>query len=490
MISFNLIPGNIRVPGNYIEVDPSKAFRGLSGLPTKLLVIGQKLAAGTAAENVAIPMTRADDAKTAFGTGSMLANTISKILAANQYLEVYAIPQLDNAAGTAATGSIAFSGAPTQAGTQNIYIGGQQVQISVLTTDTPATLATKLVAAIAALPDLLVTSVVDGVVVGKVNLTFKHKGENGNFLDLRANYHTDQTTPSGLTIAFTAMSGGAGNPNVSAVIAAIGDTWWTDITMAYTDVSNITAMEAELSRRFGPLAQIDGYCYIGYSDTHSGLVTKGSARNSPYMVSAGLKKSPTPPWEVAAVLATQCAYFGNIDPARPFQTLPMPGVLAPAKNDLFTLQERNIQLYNGISTFKVDAGGNLLIERTITNYRVSASGATDPSMLDINIMKTITYLRYDSRNYIALRYPRHKLANDGTAFSKGQAVVTPMVVRAALINRFKQWEGQGLVEDLAQFKEDLIVERDENDNDRLNALIPPNIVNGFRVFAGLFQHRL
>src|SRR3546814_513351 len=94
------------------------------------------------------------------------------------------------------------------------------------------------------------------------------------------------------------------------------------------------------------------------------------------------------------------------------------------------------------------------------------------------------------RNLIALRFPRHKLANDGTAFARGQAVVTPKVIRSEIVARFRQWEEAGLAEGIDQFKSDLLVERDANDPNRVNALVPPDIVNQLRVFAGQIQFRL
>ena len=48
----------------------------------------------------------------------------------------------------------------------------------------------------------------------------------------------------------------------------------------------------------------------------------------------------------------------------------------------------------------------------------------------------------------------------------------------------------GLVENLAAFKANLIVERDDNDPNRVNVLYPPDLVNQLRVFAVLNQFRL
>ena len=71
MISFNNIPASIRVPLFYAEVDNSQA--GYFEQNLKTLLIGQKLAAGSAAANVPMLVSRTDEARSLFGQGSMLA---------------------------------------------------------------------------------------------------------------------------------------------------------------------------------------------------------------------------------------------------------------------------------------------------------------------------------------------------------------------------------------------------------------------------------
>ena len=151
--------------------------------------------------------------------------------------------------------------------------------------------------------------------------------------------------------------------------------------------------------------------------------------------------------------------------------------------DRLTDDERNLLLYDGISTLLVDAGGKVRIERMITTYKTNAFGAPDASYLDVNTILTLSYLRYDLRNYILRKYPRHKLANDGTRFGPGQAIVTPKLMKSEIIAKFREWEGIGLVEDISQFKNDLIVERNQSDPNRLDVMIPPNLVNQLIVTA-------
>lgn len=487
-VSFNSIPINLLVPGAYIEVDNSKMNKGLTILPAKVLVIGQKLAAGTALALKPYLITSADQAKQLFGVGSQLAQMMERFKGANTFSEVWAISQVDNGAGAAATGTIVITGTSTAAGTLNVWIGGRRVQIAVPSGMTAAQAATALVAAITAATDLPCTA---SAAVGTVTLTAKHKGEAANFIDVRLNYYQDETTPAGLVITPpTGFSGGTGNPDVNAALDAIGDEWYTDLVCGYTDSANLVALEAELTERFGPLKMIDGHLFNARSDSHANLVTAGQSRNKPHITSFGVYKPLNPPYEIAAMTAAVCVSSLEIDPARPVQRMPVPGMLAPALEHRFKLEERNILLSYGIATLDVGADGTVYIERAVTNYRTNSYGLPDPSFRDIETMKTITYLRYDLRTMIAQRYPRYKLADDGTDFARGQNVVTPSVIRASIIARFRMWEQAGLVENIDQFIEDIIVVRDESDPNRVNAIIPPDLINQLRVFAGQLQPRL
>lgn len=483
-ISFNSIPINLLVPGSYIEFDNSRAVQGLPVMPSRIIVFGQKLAAGTAAADTPVLVTRPEQAVTLFGRGSMLAQMFAALKKANPLTETWAIPQSDNAAAVAATGTITIGGAPTTAGTLTVYITGTAVQVAVATTDTPATVATALQAAIADQPDLPVTATVNAAVV---TLTANHKGLCGNDINVRTLYYPGDALPAGLTVAIGAMTGGTANPVLTASIAALGDDWYTSWAVPYTDAVSLAALDAELTRRWGPMVMAEGIAFSAANGSVGTLTTLGTTPNEQLLSIMGASGAPTAPWVWAAVYAAQAEYYGNIDAARPLQTLPLTGVLPPAKVDQFIFDERNLLLGDGIATWKVDAGGNVLIERAVTTYRLNAEGLPDTSYLDVETIRTLMYLRWSLRTRIAQKYPRYKLADDGTPFGAGQAIVTPKVIRNEIIAWFSELETVGLVEDLDQFKEDLDVERDGSDPNRVNALIPPNLVNQFRTFAGQIQ---
>ncbi|WP_460431421.1 phage tail sheath C-terminal domain-containing protein, partial [Azotobacter salinestris] len=151
---------------------------------------------------------------------------------------------------------------------------------------------------------------------------------------------------------------------------------------------------------------------------------------------------------------------------------------------------RNLLLFDGIATTKVDAGGVMQVERLITTYKTNSAGGSDTSYLDSETLFTLMFIRHDWRDYILRKYPRHKLANDGTRYGSGQAVVTPVVMKAEALAKFREWEDLGLVENIDDFKANLVAERNASDPNRLDMLLPPDLVNQLRIIANKIQFRL
>lgn len=487
MISFNLIPSDIRIPGVYAEFDASKALSGLPAVPQKILLIGQRLATGLTPALTPVRINSVAEAIAAFGRGSLAALAFAALKGVNDRTESWGIGLADNGGGTSATCTITVTGPATAAGTVALYVGGKRLQVGVATGTIATAVATAIGAAINADLDLPVTAGVAGAVV---TLTARNKGTAGNDIDVRDSYYTGEALPAGIALAITAMAGGATNPDVATVWPAIGDSQYSTIILPFADTATLTTTEAELATRSGPMKMIEGLAYGALKGTQGALAAAGAARNSQFVSLIGAKASPSHPVAWAAKYAGVIAYHAAIDPARPFQALEMAGLLPPAQVDRFTQTERELLLRDGISTFTVDNGGVVRIERAITTYQVNAQNLEDVSWLDVNTPLTLFYLRTTLRIRLSTKYPRHKLADDGTNAAPGQAIVTPSVIRGELIALARDWESAGLVENLDQFKQDLIVERDPNDRNRINALVPPDIVNQLRVIAAKIEFRL
>ncbi len=482
MISFNAIPLTLRTPGQYLEFDNSQAMRGLPAVAHKVLVIGMRLATGTINANVPTKILSASQAEQAFGRGSQLANMLTAFKVANRTLDVTAIAVDELGAGTAATGTITVTAGPSVAGTFALYVGGVRLQVGVAAGASATVVAAAIVAAVNAATQLPVTA---ANAAGVVTLTARHKGVEGNSIDVRLNYYAGEMLPAGLTMNIAPLSNGAGNPNIADAIAAMTDVQYNTLAIGFNDSATLAEVTGLLAVRWGPLDQNEGHAFVGASGSHAALITLGDAQNSPHLTILGAGRSPTAPWIWAAVAAAVDA--AETDPARPRQTLLLPGLLAPAEADRFDRDERNLLLYDGISTTVVDSGDLVRVERFITTYQEEATGNPDESYLNIETVRTLAYIRYAVRTRIAARFPRHKLADDGTNYGPGQAVATPSVIRMELLHLFRELEEAGLVENFDQFKADLIVERNASDRDRVDALIPPDLINQLRVFAGLVQ---
>jgi phage tail sheath gpL-like len=131
-----------------------------------------------------------------------------------------------------------------------------------------------------------------------------------------------------------------------------------------------------------------------------------------------------------------------------------------------------------------------MIMRENTTYQKNLYGNSDDAYELVTTLATLAKLLRNQRQAITSKFPRHKLADDGTLFGVGQAIVTPKIIKAELVAQYRVDEFNGLVENGAAFKTNLIVERDPNDPNRVNVLYPPDLVNQLRVFAVLAQFRL
>lgn len=494
-IQFNNIPDTIRTPGAFVEIDNSRALTGLVQNPHKVLMIGQRIIAGSVQPEILITMTRDGLADDFFGPGSQLARMCNAFKGNNPNTELHAVALSDNGT-TKASGAIQFSIALSATGfslsgseTYHLLVNGKKLDIALTsgwsTTDVNSAVETT-IDADSTLPVVASTNATSALVLIAVNA-----GTQGNYLDFRENFFEGQSSPTGFgdSATITGMADGATDPSLDNIWAIIDNEKYEYIIQPYIDATNLTSIEGEMADRFLPLNGKQGHGYTAVRATQASATTLGNSRNGIHNTIMPAFDSPTAPEEWAAVKGAIAAFNLNNDPGRPLQFLKMKGIVAPPSASRFTQDERNILLFDGMSTYIVDSGGNVLIERLITTYQNNALGIPDPSYLDVNTLAILNELRFQYKTRMLNRFiiPRFKLADDSFPVQPGTFVVTPNVVRQEIIALFTELRDQGLIENLEDFKTNLVVERDAADRNRVNVLLPPDLINQFRILAGLLQ---
>ena len=484
-ITFDQIPANWRVPGTYVEIRPDYSNMGLAEFPTRVLLMVQMLAAGTAAVGRTYRITRVADAIGLFGQGSVGHHMVEAFLAANPTTEMHAIALADVGGGTQATRTVTITGTPTVAGVAALYVAGRRVTANVTTASTPTTVAAALVAAITANPDMPVTAANSA---GVITLTARHRGEVGNEIDARMNLRIDDNTPAGLAFAIANGTAGATNPDIATAISAVAAEWFTDIVVPWTDTTSVSALTAELSRRYVAMTRLDMHGWIGLRGTFSAVSSRGAALNSPHLSVIGANAAPQPGYVWAASLAGVASFHLANDPARQLRSLVLPGILAPAQAVRFIDTERDLLLRDGISTFTVAVDGSVVLERVITTYQTTTLGAPDTAWLDVMIPKVLTRIRWDWATHMALTWPRAKLAGDNDIAAEYAAnVATPRRLHSTWAARCKLYARQGWIENVEATLRASTFAIDGADRNRVNALMKVQVIGNLMVLAGALE---
>jgi len=462
-ISFDAIPSSIRKPGKYFEFNTKLAVRTLPANAQKMLIIAQRMAAGSVA--ALVPTNVFSDAEAAgyFGNGSNAHQMCRAAIKANPYLQLTVCALDDNAAGTAATGTLTITGPATGPGVLRLFIGSRRIEIAVATGAVHGDIAAALNTELGKYADLPVTA---AVALGVVTLTAKHKGTIGNLVDL-----TTEVTAAGVASAVVAMAAGATDPDTATAYAKVFAEKFDIIAIPYVDATAIGALKTHMDSVSGPLEQRPGVGVYCLDSALATATTLAPTINGGRITNGFLRGTKSPSYEMAAAYAAVIAF--EEDPARPLNTLALPGIAAPDITQRLSRTEQESCLANGVTPFEVGPGEVVQIVRAITTYVKDANNIDDISLLDLTTIRILDYVRKACRERIALRFPREKLSSK-----------TAPKVRSELIDVLKKLEDLEIVEEVSANLPGLIVERDLQDPNRLNAKIPADVVNGLHVFAG------
>jgi len=316
-ISFDTIPASIRKPGVYAEFNTRLAVRTLPANLQPMLIVGQRIAAGTQAAGAPVGIFTDRQAADLFGRGSILHLMCRAAIQANAYLQLTAIAVDDAGGGVAAAGTVTPSGPATASGVLSVNIGNQRVDIAYAAADSANTIAAALNAQIAKQPDLPVTAGVAGAIV---TLTAKNKGTLGNEIKVSAAF----TLGTGVGCVVVAMSTGATDPDITATLAAMFSAGHKIIATAINTQASLLVLRTHLDAVSSAIEKRGAMGFFGFTGTLANGTTLAGQINAGRITGALLPSTTSLSYELAAAYASIAAF--EEDPARPLNTLQLAGI--------------------------------------------------------------------------------------------------------------------------------------------------------------------
>lgn len=465
-----MIPTTTRVPGTYITTDNSAANTAAqTGMPALIIAQGK-------ATNPIIQQVFSGQETSLLGAGLPVTTMCTAFFSNAPDVPLYAIALPEDSSGTAATGTITFTGPAKANGALNFYIGGNIYNFVVQTGQTATQMAT---AFAAGLPKTLPVSA--AAASGVVTLTASWKGDSGNDIPIACNIMPTDVSVDGITVTIAAMSGGAGIPDINEVLPLTMDSPFDVIMMHFNDAHtfmNVEVWMGDVVGRWRPENKLYGHLWTGKRDTAANLVTFGGAMNDQHMTVLGIE--PTNPqcmWDVVASYAGAVAASLAVDPALPCQDLPMQNLMPSMRGSRFSWDERQSLLTNGIATYKVD-NEVMAVERSITTYQKNSEGDADNSYLDVQTLFTTAYFERTLKTQIKQKYGNVKLSDTARP-----GTVTVDIIKGEIYAIYQMLEDQGILADAKQSLSTTTVVRNAQDPTRIDIVATPIYTSGWRITA-------
>lgn len=462
-ISFDSIASGIRKPGKYFEYNTKLAVRTLPTNEQTVLIIGQRTASGSVPALQPIKVFSGDQAAQYFGSGSLAHLAAVAAIKTNPYVALTVIAVDDAKDAQTAQATITVEGKAAASGLLMAQVGNVMLPVTVDAEESGESLMSRLRERINQSPAL---PVVAEVADKQLLLKAKNKGASGN--GIRTSVKCDV---KGLTATLAPMSGGQIDPPMNEALAKVVGGQYNLYAVCWPDKQFLLKLREYLDLISGPLEQRPAIGVAGVSSTLAEATTLATSINAARITLGWHPGSVCLPAEIGAAYAAVIA--SESDPARPLNTLALKGLDVTTVADQAGRTEQEAALHNGVTPFEIGPGNVVQIVRSITTYTKDVQGVDDPALLDITTIRTLDYFRKACLQRMSQRFPREKLSDK-----------TPAKVRSELLDVAYKCEELEIVEHVDANKDNLLVERDLQDANQLNAAIPCDVVNGLHVFAG------
>ncbi len=483
---FNEIPGTIIAPIVTFEMNSGGQFENRS----RLLLIGHKNSGASITDNVPTPCPSIAEARTLAGAGSML-DSMMRLARANapaHEIWIMAVPET----GTKGSRTITVDTAPS-AGQGAVQIAGETVTVTVASGDTDDDVAAATAAAVnayfnplngASLP--YTAAAVDAV----VTLTPRHSGAIMNGVDINLPVLAGANVFTG-NVSLAAPTSGSGVPDLSTGLAALGDDEFDWIVSPFSDSNNIGRYKdllSDVSGRWAWNRQIYGHVFYPLADTTSNLTTHGLAQDSRHLSVIPIiasSNAPNPVWEWVSAVAARLAPWlsdgatGNV--SRNHTGLSLEGLLPPRDRSGWPdYATRDAFLGSGLSTWKVTASGDVVIDKVITTSRTFNS-VPDTTFRDIQKIGQLVYALRLFRADLVYNHSQRAIADDNPA--NLETISTVRDIKATFMQSYDRMVRTGVLENAGQAAEQITVKRNVDNPNRVDIYAPIDTVNPLDIIA-------
>ncbi len=441
----------------------SSADVTVAAAPQRVLIVGQKIGGTATTGELQEDIQNDNSWDTLFGAKSRIAAAIRAFRATNIISNIDAIGLDDNGSAVDATGSVAFTGTATAAGSLTVYVGSKTnnaYSVAIASGDTATAVGTTLETAINADANGLVTA---ANTTGTVALTALNGGTVGNDIGLVVS-----GTVAGISTTLTAMASGATDPSLTSLFDVVGDRRYQTVVWPYS--GDLTTITAFLDPRFNATNDVlDGVAITTSVDTFANLSTAGAAENSESLVYIGNKlQSGVATQTSGAMTELPDVISANVAALRTIRLEPNQalgnyvaaggldriGGVASASLPYFNTKLANLPLIplglgftdaevqdlndDGVSFVGNNRGANQSIfGEMLTTYKTDNSGNVDDSFKYLNYVDTISNVREYMFNQLRSDYAQSRLTAADAPIIAGRSITNANQIKSAIVGYYQ-----------------------------------------------------
>lgn len=463
------------------------------------LLIAQKRPLGTAPADEIVQVLSPAHANELFGADSIAARMAHLYFCqCGGYLgngALYMLPVIDDAEGTAAEFKMCFTGTATESGSVTFELFGVKYSVPIAIGTLPIDIATAVMAEINADPTSLFAAefrpedIPTNHPHGCISLVAKHKGTALNHAVVVFNSIYGQQFPAGVTASWERVITGAGDPDISDAMAALGSCCYDCWGLGFEDPVATDLLVQEIRNRWDCAKdQCFGHLFTSRTEgTVAELITYAQSFNhAERNIIPVLDTYKYPGWMFVATWAGRQCCSACEDPARP--VVRDNGILACMEDSarcgggIFNMYEKEQMVDAGLSVWTFNRSGQIYIETNRTNWKYATLGDPDVTWENTERRYIAKALVEFLRRFYVTHYSSSVLFDDGTSLPAGSRATTPSLLKGHIVGELETTFGF-LLND-SSLERDVIVEKDTDgrpagygDASRLNVALSAHVAN-------------